>query len=186
MIQRRRRERLSPLAPSLPPPPFKTLSSSPLLPPPPPSLPQPHHNHLAMSADNTSNRVYVKDESYGWVPAKVVAKDAGWGKVTVTVRNYANEAVINSDGDKPNKLIRGSSERTVDLSDYDGSVLPLQNVNEDGVLREVSDMVDLPFLHEVRILAGLHHYLFITGFFSISPPRVHHPQSPHRLPSSTI
>jgi hypothetical protein len=41
-------------------------------------------------------------------------------------------------------------EAEVDLSDYNKGVLPMQNVDENGNLRKFADMVELPFLHEVR------------------------------------
>ena len=108
-----------------------------------------------MSVDQTSNRVYVKSDAYGWVPAKLISRNDHDGTATVSVRNYTDESKINSDGDRPSKYAKGKSELVVKLADYDGSVLPLQNVDEDGVLREVSDMVDLPFLHEAAILYNL-------------------------------
>jgi len=108
-----------------------------------------------MSADKTSKRVYIKSDDYGWVPAKLVKRNDADGTATVSVRNYTDENRINSDGDRPSKYVKGSSEVVVELSDYESSILPLQNVDEDGVLNEVPDMVDLPFLHEAAILYNL-------------------------------
>ena len=65
----------------------------------------------------------------------------------VSVPLYPNEQSILSDGGKG----ASSYERqTIDLKDYPNKVLPLQNVDEIGFLNEEGDMVDLPFLHEVR------------------------------------
>ena len=114
---------------------------------------------VTANADQTSNRVYIKSEEHGWLPAKLVSHHAadgdcssgGGGSVTVSVRKYADQNHIQSDGDGPGK----TEQITIDLSDYDGRVLPLQNVHEDGTLRMVPDMVDLPFLHEAAILYNL-------------------------------
>ena len=114
---------------------------------------------VTANADQTSNRVYIKSEEHGWLPAKLVSHHAadgdgssgGGGTVTVSVRKYADQNHIQSDGDGPGK----TEQITIDLSDYDGRVLPLQNVHEDGTLRMVPDMVDLPFLHEAAILYNL-------------------------------
>jgi myosin-5 len=112
------------------------------------------------SADQTSNRVYIKSDEHGWVPAKLVSHHAGEaadhadGTVTVSVRQYADQNQIQSDGDG-SRVGSKSLEVTVRLADYDGRVLPLQNVDGGGVLREVPDMVDLPFLHEAAILYNL-------------------------------
>ena len=110
-------------------------------------------------ADQTSNRVYIKSDEHGWLPAKLVSHDdangGSGGTATVSVRNYADQNQIQSDGDKHGPHATSVQEMTVNLSDYDGCVLPLQNVDEDGTLREVADMVDLPFLHEAAILYNL-------------------------------
>lgn len=113
-----------------------------------------------MSADQTSNRVYVKSDDHGWVPAKLASHSDDNSTITVILRNYADETHIQSDGDKPSKYVKGSKEVVVKLADYDGGVLPLQNVDEDGVLREVCDMVDLPFLHEVRVKYCMIHSVY--------------------------
>jgi hypothetical protein len=46
----------------------------------------------------------------------------------------------------------GFKSAIVKLSDYISNVLPLQNVSSSGNLREVDDMVDLAYLHEVSFL----------------------------------
>eukprot|EP00563_Minutocellus_polymorphus_P012558 CAMPEP_0181064456 /NCGR_PEP_ID=MMETSP1070-20121207/24209_1 /TAXON_ID=265543 /ORGANISM="Minutocellus polymorphus, Strain NH13" /LENGTH=146 /DNA_ID=CAMNT_0023144769 /DNA_START=198 /DNA_END=634 /DNA_ORIENTATION=+ len=125
------------------------------------------------NADQTSNRVYIKSDEDGWVPAKLISHDADGATATVSVWSYADQNQIQSDGDNnasesqadqnhiqsdgdgPSQHVTGTHEVTVDLSAYAGRVLPLQNVGEDGTLREVADMVDLPFLHEAAILYNL-------------------------------
>ena len=108
----------------------------------------------AGNADQTSNRVYIKSDEYGWLPAKLISHDADDGTATVSVRNYADQNQIQSHGENDEAVLE-SCEVVVNLSDYEGRVLPLQNVDEDGTLREVADMVDLPFLHEAAILYNL-------------------------------
>ena len=65
----------------------------------------------------------------------------------VQVPSFARQEDIQSDG-----RATGHVEQTILLKDYPGQTLPLQNVDEQGVLQQVEDMVDLPFLHEVRLV----------------------------------
>lgn len=96
----------------------------------------------------SDSHVYVRSKEHYWVPARVVgdANDAA-DRLVVSVPIYPNEQSILSDGGKG---AISYERRTVDLKDYPNKVLPLQNVNEIGSLNEEGDMVDLPFLHEVR------------------------------------
>ena len=48
---------------------------------------------------------------------------------------------------------KGEEERVVKLKDYPAKVLPLQNVDGNNNMPEFADMVELPYLHEVR---GVH------------------------------
>lgn len=92
----------------------------------------------------TSNHVYVKSTEYAWVPARLLESDGD--KATVSIPQYKGEQAIQSDGGRGSKT---SSKVVVELKDYPTRALYLQNVDEEGNLREVEDMVDLPFLHEV-------------------------------------
>jgi hypothetical protein len=94
----------------------------------------------------TSNHVYVKSDEYAWVPARLLESDGE--KATVSIPHYRDEQAIQSDGGRGSKT---SSKVVVELKDYPTRALYLQNVDEEGNLREVEDMVDLPFLHEVCI-----------------------------------
>ncbi len=100
----------------------------------------------------SDSHVYVRSKEHHWVPARVVGDAAdATDRLVVSVPRYTNEQSILSDGGKG----ATSYERlTIDLNDYPNKVLPLQNVNEIGFLNEEGDMVDLPFLHEVRNLIG--------------------------------
>jgi len=119
---------------------------------------------MATESENTTNRVYILDNDFGWLPAKVISSI---GKsAEVEVRDYEDDILIPAcevssslapttaqkrRGDKkvPIKRLK------VNLKDYSGGVLPLQNVDEDGKLVMVEDMVDLSFLHEAAILYNL-------------------------------
>jgi len=93
----------------------------------------------------SDSHIYVRSKQHHWVPARVVEKKGDL--VTVSIPVYDDEQRILSDGGKgARKYIR----ETIDLNNYSNKVLPLQNVDEMGWLNEEKDMVDLPFLHEVR------------------------------------
>ena len=79
--------------------------------------------------------VYIKDETRGWMPAKLQQ------------RNPDNSATV---------ICESGESRTVQLKDYGAaSNLPLQCVGEDGVLQPVDDLRDLPYLHEASVLYNL-------------------------------
>lgn len=94
-----------------------------------------------------SNDVYIRSDEFAWIPARLVEQDKTTAKVAIP--QYESEELIMSDGGKG---AVGFKSAIVKLSDYVSNVLPLQNVNSSGTLREVDDMVDLTFLHEVSCL----------------------------------
>jgi myosin-5 len=116
-----------------------------------------------METENTSNRVYISSQEFGWLPAKVIGTSAGT-KVKVSVQDYADDDAIPV-CEVSGKLAAGGGIRRkpaspkeieVDMATYtDGGVLPLQNVDAQGRLKVVPDMVDLSFLHEAAILYNL-------------------------------
>lgn len=91
-----------------------------------------------------ANDVYIRSDEYAWVPARLVEQDKTTAKVAIP--QYESEEFIMSDG---GKAAVGFKSAIVKLSDYVSQVLPLQNVNSSGTLKEVDDMVDLSYLHEV-------------------------------------
>jgi len=97
-----------------------------------------------------SNDVYIRSDEFAWIPARLVEQDKTTAKVAIP--QYESEELIMSDGGKG---AVGFKSAIVKLSDYVSNVLPLQNVNSSGTLREVDDMVDLTFLHEAAILYNL-------------------------------
>jgi hypothetical protein len=92
---------------------------------------------------STSNHVYIRSKEHAWVPGRLINVSAN--EAVVQVGRYRNQQAIGS-----RAATRGSDQKTVKLSDYPNNALPLQNIGEDGQLKEVEDMVDLSFLHEVR------------------------------------
>lgn len=90
--------------------------------------------------------VYVRSDKFAWIPARLVSKDKDTAKVAIP--QYEAEEFIMSDAGKG---ATGFKSAVVKLKDYPNHTLPLQNVGKDGMLTEVDDMVDLPYLHEVRI-----------------------------------
>lgn len=96
-------------------------------------------------SSDTSQNVYVMDKKFAWVPAQV--KEMSGDMAVVRIPEYPEEADIMSDGGKGAKTWR---EEQIKIKHYPGKALPMQNVDKNGQLTVVDDMVDLPFLHEVR------------------------------------
>lgn len=119
---------------------------------------------MASNSENTTNRVYILDKDFGWLPASVLSSS---GKtVEVEVRDYEDDILIPacevSSSLTPSIAQKRRGAKAVpvkrikvNLKDYPGGVLPLQNVDQDGKLIVVEDMVDLSFLHEAAILYNL-------------------------------
>ncbi len=96
--------------------------------------------------NKNANHVYIRDDAYSWIPAHVLERPTDATTVVVNVPLYLSEQAILCDG---GKQATKWERRSVDLSHYPNHALPLQNVNAQGSLQVVEDMVDLPFLHEV-------------------------------------
>ena len=98
----------------------------------------------AAAAVHTSNHVYIRHDEHGWIPGRLL--ETSNLTAVVSVLPYTNQQDIGS-----LKLVKKPAQKvTVNLQEYPNQALLLQNVNEDGKLQQVDDMVDLPFLHEVR------------------------------------
>nr|WVH45740.1 MyoA [Craspedostauros australis] len=106
----------------------------------------------------TSKHVYIPSKEHAWIPARIIeykdaapsdSADAPGPILTVSIPVYRSEQEIKSDG--------GRSASRFDKTTISMSIqqLPLQNVNSEGQLVPVPDMVDLPFLHEAAILYNL-------------------------------
>eukprot|EP00536_Pseudo-nitzschia_multiseries_P013607 jgi/Psemu1/212206/e_gw1.593.27.1 len=128
-----------------------------------------------------SNYVYILDPEHSWIPAKVKDRnhsdsngnnnsnnnndnnnnnnDNNAPILTLSVPQYRNEQAIRCDGGR--MASHGYKTEIIDFSRpenqamYPNQHLPLQNVNSEGELQVVEDMVDLPFLHEAAILYNL-------------------------------
>jgi hypothetical protein len=115
---------------------------------------------------STQNNVYIRSEEFAWVPARLVEQDNTQAKVAIP--QYSAEEFIMSDG---GKAAVGFKSAIVKLKDYQNASLPLQNVGADGSLKEVDDMVDLPYLHEVcnsEVSLNLDSILFGDSLFQLS------------------
>ncbi len=98
----------------------------------------------------TANPLLVcRSKEYAWIPATVVSIEGD--KAEVSIPQFADEQDIQSDGGKKAKSYL---RKTIDLKSYPAKSLPLQNTDRNGFLRQVDDMVDLSFLHEVSFNIG--------------------------------
>lgn len=91
------------------------------------------------------SHAYVLDSDDSWIPCQVVEQSSE--EVIVSIPEYKDQQSIRCDA---GRTARRKNQKTVLLKDYPNQALPLQNVDEEGRLQQVEDMVDLPFLHEVR------------------------------------
>ncbi|KAI2489593.1 myosin-kinesin ATPase superfamily-like protein [Fragilaria crotonensis] len=113
------------------------------------------------AGSSNANHVYVVSDEFSWMPARVVEySKTEPNKVLVSIAAYKDEDSIQSgnSSSKGQGMAGARAQSTtiaIDLSTYPNRSLPLQNVNEDGLLQQVEDMVDLPFLHEPAILYNL-------------------------------
>lgn len=112
---------------------------------------EPNHDMTA----TTSNYVYIQDSEYAWIPCRVektTTEEDGNQVAHVVIPEYKDEKSIQSDGGRRAKRFR---KEIIQLKLYPNSALPLQNVDEQGNLKQVDDMVDLSFLHEAAIMYNL-------------------------------
>jgi len=108
----------------------------------------------------------VKDDDYGWLPAKIISINSRDGEANVVIElpqdwdatTSIEHNCLNDDGGQYGEYFdRNDNQlnyrekywirRTVPLKDYEKHRLPLQNMCEPK-----NDMSDLPFLHEAAIL----------------------------------
>jgi hypothetical protein len=102
--------------------------------------------------------VFLKDPDYAWIPAKLLRSSGNVADVQIP--EYPDEQATICDGGKSAKKM---IDAEVDLTDYNRGVLPMQNVDENGRMRTYSDMVELPFLHEV----SLFEFCYVIGTMKI-------------------
>jgi hypothetical protein len=118
--------------------------------PPSSSRNQPQEDTTTSHELKTANHVYVLDpeQLQSWIPAQVISHK-GKEEALLSIPQYINPQAIVCDG---GRAARRFTKQTVDLTTYPNHALPLQNVDGEGRLQVVEDMVDLPFLHEVSYL----------------------------------
>jgi hypothetical protein len=94
--------------------------------------------------------VYIRSADHSWVPAlQLKTLD---GKATVSVPKFSSGEKDMLQCLKASKQFPyQANNQSVDLKEYPNSLLPVQNVDSNGNLEDYKDMVDLPFMHEVRI-----------------------------------
>jgi hypothetical protein len=102
----------------------------------------------ATANNKTANHVYIFHPEHSWIPAQVVERPSPKSAV-VSIPQYLQEQAIVCDG---GRTARSWDQKTIQLLDdknQTAASLPMQNVDPEGRLQVVEDMVDLPFLHEV-------------------------------------
>jgi hypothetical protein len=111
--------------------------------------------------------VFLKDPDNAWIPAKLTSQAGNTADVQIPV--YKDEQYTVCDGGRGAKQW---IEAEVDLTDYAKGVLPMQNVDESGNMLCFADMVELPFLHEVRDLfrSGSIHLVVIHASIHFNSP----------------
>jgi hypothetical protein len=92
--------------------------------------------------------VYLKSAEHGWIPA--LQLKTYHGKAKVAVPRIAQEDDLLHCPDYSSKKVRFDNHE-IDLADYKDGILPMQNVDHHGNLEDYKDMIDLPFMHEVRV-----------------------------------
>ena len=128
---------------------------------PPESKPSPSKEDVTEQGDDSnndiyqhSNYVYILDPDHSWIPAQITDRKPDNQIIHLSVPQYKTEQAIQCDGGRTAKSFKkmeiNVSDPKVSSKMMDGQAhLPLQNVNNQGELQVVEDMVDLPFLHEV-------------------------------------
>ena len=132
------------------------------------------HGSISISASIGAHHVYIKHDDHGWVPARLVSLDKLKQEATVTVEEYPDEqamlmtsALAGRRSGEPAAAEEEHASNTfvVDISSYEGGFLPPQNANDEGELEEYEDMVDMPYLHEVRFSSS---FSVLFPFFCVS------------------
>jgi hypothetical protein len=96
--------------------------------------------------DDPMPYVYIRSKEHGWIPGRVLESDGMCA--TVVVQKYNNEAEMIQNTPKTSGIT--VRQQVVRYKDYENGVLPMQNVDDRGKLGDHEDMVNLPYLHEVR------------------------------------
>jgi hypothetical protein len=96
--------------------------------------------------------VYIRSKDHSWQPVlQIKVHDCG-KKATICKPIFKDEQSMLHCNKNRDKQKYARDNEVVDLVDYPNHVLPMQNVDSDGNLDDYKDMVELPFMHEVRML----------------------------------
>jgi hypothetical protein len=93
--------------------------------------------------------VYLRSTDHVWIPALQLQVHPCGTKATVAVPTYKDENDM-LHCSKSSKSYKYRNNQIISLKDYPNNVLPMQNVDSSGNIYEYMDMVELPFMHEVR------------------------------------
>lgn len=91
-------------------------------------------------------RVYVHSSQYTWVPARLLSQSGA--EAIVDIEEFKDEKAMMSEV-HPSTRRNKHRKETISLHNYKNGLLPMQNVDDAGSLRDYEDMVNLPYLHEV-------------------------------------
>ena len=93
--------------------------------------------------------VYLRSGDHTWIPALQLKTHDG--KAVVSVPKFVSGEKDMLQCHKQSKQFPyQANNQLIDLKEYPNSLLPMQNVDSNGNLEDYGDMVDLPFMHEVR------------------------------------
>jgi hypothetical protein len=93
--------------------------------------------------------VYVRSSEHTWIPALQLKVHPCGKKATVAIPKFRNEEEMLHCA-KVSGTYGYEENQVISLKDYPNNVLPMQNIDCNGCLQNYMDMVDLPFMHEVR------------------------------------
>lgn len=96
--------------------------------------------------NHVGDRVYVKDATFVWLPATIVAVEKD--RVLVQL-DFSSDWQDTTEGAQSTNVSKKQEERWVPKDDYRDRILPMQNTVGEQSTR---DCADLPHLHEAAIL----------------------------------
>jgi hypothetical protein len=95
--------------------------------------------------------VYIRSSEHSWIPALQLKVHPCGTKATAALTKFRDEEGMPHCA-KASKKYGYQENQVISLKDYPNNVLPMQNIDCKGCLQDYMDMVDLPFMHEVRFL----------------------------------
>jgi len=108
---------------------------------------------MVKKEESPINHVYIQsDDGSGWIPALQLRllDEGNIASVAVPVFKKGEQDMLQCG--KYDKQRFERDNRKIKLSEYPNGVLPMANVDANGRLEDYKDMVELPFLHEVRTI----------------------------------